>query len=111
MNVRWSERALAEFADTAAYVAREFGRQAAQKMRDNINEAIASIAQFPHIGKVSFSDEETAVEFHELALTLSSIIYAIYEEEIFIVSIWSNRQDRTRLYAELNEQPIQTIKQ
>lgn len=106
MNVRWSERALVEFADTAAYVAREFGQQAAQKMRDSINEAVASIAQFPHIGKVSFSDEKTAVEFHELAVKLSSVIYAIYEDEIYIVSIWSNRQDRTRLYAELKEQSI-----
>ena len=106
MNVRWSERALVEFADTAAYVAREFGQQAAQKMRDNINEAIASIAQFPHIGKVSFSDEKTLVEFHELAVKVSSVIYAIYEDEIYIVSIWSNRKDRTRLYAELKEQSI-----
>lgn len=104
MNVRWSERALVEFADTAAYVAREFGQQAAQKMRDNINEAIASIAQFPHIGKVSFSDEKTSAEFHEFAVKLSSVIYVIYEEEIYIVSIWNNRQDRTRLYAELKEQ-------
>lgn len=106
MSVRWSERALVEFADTAAYVAREFGQQAAQKMRDNIKEAIANIAQFPNIGKVSFSDEESSVEFHELAVKLSSVIYAIYEEEIYIVSIWSNRQDRTKLYAELKEQSI-----
>lgn len=106
MNVRWSERALVEFADTAAYVAREFGQQAAHKMRDSINEAIAGIAQFPHIGKVSFSDEKTAVEFYELAMKLNSVIYAVYEEEIYIVSIWSNRQDRTRLYAELKEQSI-----
>lgn len=106
MNVRWSERALVEFADTATYVAREFGQQAAQKMRNNINEAVASITQFPHIGKVSFSDEKTAIEFHELAVTLSSVIYTVYEEEIYIVSIWSNRQDRTRLYGELKEQSI-----
>ena len=106
MNVRWSERALVEFADTAVYVAREFGRQAAQKMCDNINEAVANIARFPHIGKVSFSDEETSVEFHELTVRLCSVIYAIHEEEVYIVSVWSNRQDRTRLYAELKEQSI-----
>ncbi len=104
MNVRWSERALAEFADTVAYVAREFGRQAVQKMRDNINETIANIAQFPHIGKVSFYDEETTVEFRELAVKLSSVIYAIYEEEIYIVSIRNNRQDRQRLFSDLKEQ-------
>ena len=54
MNVIWSERALAEFADTATYVATEFGRQAATKMRERINEAVLSIARFPQIGKVSF---------------------------------------------------------
>ena len=106
MNVRWSERALVEFADTAAYVACEFGQQAAKKMRNNINEAIVNIARFPHIGKVSFSDEETSIEFRELTVKLSSVIYVVYEEEIYIVSIWSNRQDRTRLYAELKEQSI-----
>lgn len=106
MNIRWSERALLEFADTLTYVAREFGQQAAKKMRDNINEAISSIAQFPYIGKVTFSDTELSVEFHELAVKLSSIIYVIYEDEVFIVSIWSNRQDRNKLYSELKKQSL-----
>ena len=104
MNVRWSERALAEFADAATYVAIEFGRQAALKMRDGINEAILNIIQFPQIGKVCFSDEETSIEFRELVVKLSSVIYVIHQEEIYIVSIWNNRQDRTNLYLELKEQ-------
>lgn len=54
MNVSWSERALAEFADAAVYVAKEFGQQTALKMRASINEAILSIMQFPQIGKVCF---------------------------------------------------------
>ena len=52
-NVRWSEHAAVEFAEAAAYVAREFGSQAAVK------------------------------------------------EEIYIVSIWSNRQNRAKLYSTL----------
>lgn len=104
MNVRWSERALAEFADTAAYVAKEFGQQAAIKMRAGINEAVSNIMQFPQIGKVSFADEETSIEFRELVVKLSSVIYVVYEEEIFIVSICSNRQNRTKLYEELKKQ-------
>ena len=36
MKVNWSERAATEFAETAAYVAREFGGQAAVKMRNAI---------------------------------------------------------------------------
>ena len=63
MKVRWSERAAVEFAETAAYVAREFGGQAATKMRNGINEAVASISQFPNIGKTRFSDGETCTEF------------------------------------------------
>ena len=43
MKVNWSERAATEFAETAAYAAREFGGQAAVKMRNAINEAVASI--------------------------------------------------------------------
>ena len=43
MKVNWSERAATEFAETAAYVAREFGGQATVKMRNAINEAVASI--------------------------------------------------------------------
>ena len=39
MRVKWSARAAAEFAATAAYVAREFGEQAARKMQGEINEA------------------------------------------------------------------------
>ena len=101
MNVRWSERALAEFADTAAYVAKEFGRQTAQKMRAKINEAILNIMQFPQIGKVCFSDEEPSIEFRELVVKQSSVIYVIYREGIYIVSIWNNRQDRNKLYTTL----------
>ena len=86
MNVSWSERALAEFADAAVYVAREFGQQTALKMRASINEAILSIMQFPQIGKVCFSDEELSIDFRELVVKLSSVIYVIHEEEIYIVT-------------------------
>ena len=106
MNVIWSERALAEFADTATYVATEFGRQAATKMRARINEAVLSIARFPQIGKVSFSDEEIYIEFRELVVNLSSAIYVIHKEEIIIVSIWNNRQNRTKLYEELKNKQL-----
>ena len=82
MKVRWSERAAAEFAETAAYVAREFGGQAAIKMRNGINEAVASISQFPNIGKASFTDEETCTEFREFPCRLSSVIYSIYKEKM-----------------------------
>ena len=101
MNVSWSERALAEFADAAVYVAREFGQQTALKMRAGINEAILSIMQFPQIGKVCFSDEELSIDFRELVVKLSSVIDVIHEEEIYIVSIWSNRRDRSNLYTML----------
>ena len=101
MKVRWSERAAAEFVETAAYVAREFGGQAAIKMRNGINEAVASISQFPNIGKTSFTDEETCTEFREFSCRLSSVVYSIYKDEIYIVSIWSNRQNRANLYLTL----------
>lgn len=80
MKVRWSERAAAEFVETAAYVAREFGGQAAIKMRNGINEAVASISQFPNNGKTSFTDEETCTEFREFSCRLSSVVYSIYKD-------------------------------
>ena len=104
MKVRWSERAATEFAETAAHVAREFGEQSAIKMRNGINEAVASISQSPNIGKSSFIDEETGVEFRELPCRLNSVVYSIYRDEIYIVSIWSNRQDRAKLFSVLKEE-------
>lgn len=104
MKVRWPERAATEFAETAAYVAREFGRPAAVKMRNVINEAVDSISQFPNIGKSSFTNEETGTEFRELPCRLSSVVYSIYNDEIYIVSIWSNRQDRAKLYSALRKE-------
>ena len=104
MKVRWSERAATEFAETAAYVAREFGGRAAVKMRTCINEALASISQFPNIGKPSFTDEETGVEFRELPCRLSSVVYSTYNNEVYIVSIWSNRQNRAKLYKALYDE-------
>ena len=103
MKVRWSEQAALELAETAAYVARKFGKQSALKLRNTIDEAIGYIAQFPMIGVSSFIDEVTGVEFRELVCRLNSVIYTIYREEIFIVSIWSNRQDRDKLYSALRQ--------
>ena len=103
MNVRWSNRAANEFVATAAYVASEFGQKAAQKMRNSIHKAVENISQFPNIGVASFSDEETGIEFRELQCRLNSVVYAIYKEEIYIVNIWHNRQNRDNLYAMLRE--------
>ena len=103
MKVRWSERAAAEFAETVAYVAHEFGVQAAMKMRNSINETIADISRFPNIGKSSFTDEESGIDFRELSCRLNSVVYTIYNGEIYIVSIWSNSQDRAKLYSILKE--------
>lgn len=104
MNVRWSKHAATEFAVTAAYVASEFGQVAAKKMRDTINKAVENISQFPQIGVASFTDEETGIVFRELQCRLNSVVYALYNDEIFIVSIWSNRQNRERLYSALSEE-------
>ena len=103
MNVRWSNRAATEFAATAAYVASEFGQSAAQKMRNTIDKAVESISHFPRIGVASFTDEETSIEFRELQCHLNSVIYAIYNNEVYIVSIWCNRQSRENLYSSLQE--------
>jgi len=103
MRVKWSAKAAAEFVATAEYVAREFGEQAARKMHSEINEGVADIESFPMIGKESFTDEKTGIVFRELIIRLNSIVYAIHNEEIYIVSIWSNRRDRNRLYATLKK--------
>jgi plasmid stabilization system protein ParE len=103
MKVRWSNRAATEFATTVAYVAGEFGVGAAQKMRNGIDKAVESISQFPRIGVASFTDEESGVEFRELQCHLNSVVYAIYNNEIYIVSIWHNRQNRDNLYSVMRE--------
>ena len=103
MNVRWSNRAATEFAATAAYVASEFGQCAAQKMRNSIDKAVENISNFPKIGVASFTDEETGIEFRELQCHLNSVVYAIYNNEVYIVSIWCNRQNRENLYSSLQK--------
>lgn len=103
MNVRWSNHAANEFAATAAYVAVEFGQKAAQKMRNSIHKAVENISQFPKIGVASFTDKETEIEFRELQCRLNSVVYAIYKDEIYIVNIWHNRQNRDNLYSMLRE--------
>ena len=47
MKVRWSEQAAMELADTAAYVACNFGKRPAVRLRDTIHDAVSGIAQFP----------------------------------------------------------------
>ena len=103
MNVRWSNRAATEFAATAAYVASEFGQRAAQKMRNSVDKAVENISHFPKIGVASFTDEESGIEFCELQCHLNSVVYAIYNNEVYIVSIWCNRQNRENLYSSLQK--------
>ena len=103
MNVRWSNRAATEFAATAAYVASEFGQRAAQKMRNSVDKAVENISHFSKIGVASFTDEETGIEFRELQCHLNSVVYAIYNNEVYIVSIWCNRQNRENLYSSLQK--------
>ena len=103
MNVRWSNRAATEFAATAAYVASEFGQRAAQKMRNSIDKAVENISHFPKIGVASFTDVESDIEFRELQCRLNSVVYAIYNNEVYIVSIWCNRQNRENLYSSLQK--------
>ena len=103
MKVKWSKRAAIEFAATAAYVAAEFGQTAAKKMRNRIDKAVENISQFPMIGVSSFTDEENGIEFRELQCRINSVVYTIYNEEIYIVSIWSNRQNRNSLHSALRE--------
>ena len=62
---------------------------------------MSDIEHFPMIGKESFTDEKTGIVFRELVAQLNSIVYAIHNEEIYIVSIWSNRRDRSKLYSTL----------
>ena len=101
MTIRWSKQAIDDLSATAAYVAQTFGRQSAVNLRDTINDSIEKLAQFPQLGVVSFADEKTGVEFRELESRLNNIVYTIYNNEIYIVSIWSNRQNRDQLYSAL----------
>lgn len=41
MKVRWSEQAAMELADTAAYVACNFGKRPAVRLRDTIHDAVS----------------------------------------------------------------------
>ena len=101
MMVRWSKRALSEFSATVSYVTREFGKMAAIKMIEGVENAVSCIEQFPNVGVASFIDEETGIEFREFHCRLNSVVYAVHCDEVYIVSIWNNRQDRSKLYTSL----------
>lgn len=72
-------------------------------MRNRIDKAAKDVSQFPMIGVSSFIDEETGIEFRELQCRINSVVYTIYKEEIYVVSIWTNRQNRNSLYSALRE--------
>ena len=51
-----------------------------------------------------YSSEYLGAEFRERPCRLSSVVYSIYKDKIYIVSIWSNRQDRAKLFLALKEE-------
>ena len=83
MKVKWSENAGKEFASLVAYVAHEFGNKVALKLRDEIFSCVKRISEFPQLGMSSFVDEMTNVEFRGLKAGLNSVVYSIYNNEIY----------------------------
>jgi plasmid stabilization system protein ParE len=96
MNISWSKQAAESLRDTTAYVRKEFGIKAKQKLLDEVRSIVKQLPNNPCLGKVEPLLEEASVEYRSLVVNrLNKIVYFINTETetIEIVALWDTRRE------------------
>lgn len=96
MTISWSKQAAESLRDTTAYVHKEFGIKAKQKLLNEVLSLVKSLSDNPCIGKVEPLLEKSSVEYRSLVVNrLNKIVYYINIENqtIEIVALWDTRRE------------------
>lgn len=96
MDISWSKQAAESLRDTTAYVRKEFGIKAKQKLLDEVRSLVKHLSDNPSMGKVEPLLEKASVEYRSLVVNrLNKIVYYINSdtETIEIVALWDTRRE------------------
>lgn len=94
-KIRWTPNALEELADTIEYLENNFTDKEINRLAIKIEDIINLIAQNPEL----FQESETKNIRRVIILKFNTMYYRINDDEIEILSFFSNRQspDKTEL--------------
>jgi len=102
MHVVWSKQAGESLRDASAYVRREFGVKAKNKLIDEVLHFAALLTQNPHIGKVEPLLKNAPVEYRSFVINhLNKAVYWIHDNTIEIVAFWDTRREPETLAKEI----------
>lgn len=100
---QWHNRAESELDETLAYVFREFGERAAEKVYAEVEKRIKQLCVFPDSGLRYKDLYYNGNEVRILHMRKSSIIYCHDNETLFVLAFWNNRNDDTTTEAMILE--------
>lgn len=96
MRVSWSIQAAEALRDTTAYVRREFGAIAKQKLLTEVREVVGLLPSNPYMGKIEPLLQNASVAYRSFVINkLNKIIYFVNEETdtIEIAALWDTRRE------------------
>ena len=94
---KWLDKTQTELDETIEYVFREFGDKVAESVYVEVKACVLRLTEFPNSGlryKDLFYQGNEVRIFH---MQKSTIIYCHNNEMLFILSIWNNRRDDSKI--------------
>ena len=92
-RVRWTDNALKELAETIAFLETNWTEKELRKLSNALDKTLNLISQNPYI--FQSSDFKKNIR-RAVILSLNSLYYKIKDQDVEIISFFSNRQSPTK---------------
>ena len=92
-RIRWTDNALKELAETIAFLETNWTEKELRKLSNALDKTLNLISQNPYI--FQSSDFKKNIR-RAVILSLNSLYYKIKDQDVEIISFFSNRQSPTK---------------
>ena len=92
-RVRWTDNALKELAETIAFLETNWTEKELRKLSNALDKTLNLISQNPYLFQSSDFKKDIR---RAVILSLNSLYYKIKDQDVEIISFFSNRQSPTK---------------
>ena len=92
-RIRWTDNALKELAETIAFLETNWTEKELRKLSNALDKTLNLISQNPYL--FQSSDFKKNIR-RAVILSLNSLYYKIKDQDVEIISFFSNRQSHTK---------------
>lgn len=94
MIVNWDPKATNGRENIADYIREKFGIIRERKFKQNIEQTVETICEYPNIGTIDPLFSDRTEEYRSVIIDgLSKMVYFIKEDTIYIAAFWDCRQE------------------